>query len=123
MMEVCPYDCGNKTEFGYCKTSACINPSYRGKWYGDWNFTPEMLEKPVYTKQKMKECIRTFGDTFLNNAEEIACLAMKEGSRTTRVQLICTMSVEEIPNIRIEIEQYPQRIILPWEYGRKELTE
>ena len=82
-----------------------------------------LAEKPVYTKQKMKECIRTFGDTFLNNAEEIACLAMKEGSRTTRVQLICTMSVEEIPNIRIEIEQYPQRIILPWEYDRKELTE
>lgn len=24
----CPYDCSNKTELGYCKTTACINHKY-----------------------------------------------------------------------------------------------
>ena len=27
-MGVCPYDCENKTEFGYCKNTGCINPKY-----------------------------------------------------------------------------------------------
>ena len=46
MIYKCPYVCGNKTEFGYCKTTACINPSYQSKWYGDWNSTPDMLQHP-----------------------------------------------------------------------------
>lgn len=25
---ICPYICDNKTEYGYCKTTACINPEY-----------------------------------------------------------------------------------------------
>ena len=25
---ICPYICNNKTEYGYCKTTACINPEY-----------------------------------------------------------------------------------------------
>lgn len=25
---ICPYICDNKTEYGYCKTTACINPKY-----------------------------------------------------------------------------------------------
>ena len=25
---ICPYICDNKTEYGYCKTTACINPQY-----------------------------------------------------------------------------------------------
>ena len=25
---ICPYICYNKTEYGYCKTTACINPEY-----------------------------------------------------------------------------------------------
>ena len=24
----CPYICNNKTEFGYCKTTVCVNPKY-----------------------------------------------------------------------------------------------
>lgn len=28
MTERCGYVCGNKTSDGYCKTTACINPSY-----------------------------------------------------------------------------------------------
>ena len=27
-METCPYDCSNKTEFGFCKTTGCINVKY-----------------------------------------------------------------------------------------------
>lgn len=25
---ICPYICDNKTEYGYCKTTACINHKY-----------------------------------------------------------------------------------------------
>lgn len=25
----CPYRCDNKTEFGYCLTTGCINPNYQ----------------------------------------------------------------------------------------------
>lgn len=25
---ICSYICDNKTEYGYCKTTACINPKY-----------------------------------------------------------------------------------------------
>ena len=28
MAEVCPYPCQNKTEYGYCKTTGCINPKF-----------------------------------------------------------------------------------------------
>lgn len=28
MVGPCPYNCENKTSFGYCKTTACINPKY-----------------------------------------------------------------------------------------------
>lgn len=27
-MTTCPYVCNNKTEFGYCKTTVCVNPLY-----------------------------------------------------------------------------------------------
>ena len=46
MMEKCPYDCKNKTEYGYCKTTVCINLAYQGKRYGDWNFVPKMFKHP-----------------------------------------------------------------------------
>ena len=29
MLDLCPYQCDNKTEFGYCKTTWCINPKYQ----------------------------------------------------------------------------------------------
>lgn len=29
MIGLCPYDCFNKTEYGYCKTTGCINPVYQ----------------------------------------------------------------------------------------------
>jgi len=29
MIGVCPYDCENKTEKGYCKNTGCINPKFR----------------------------------------------------------------------------------------------
>lgn len=29
MTDKCPYDCWNKTEYGYCKTTGCINPAYQ----------------------------------------------------------------------------------------------
>ena len=25
---MCPYNCGNKTSDGYCKTTGCINPAF-----------------------------------------------------------------------------------------------
>ena len=29
MTGMCPYSCDNKTEFGYCKTTGCINDRYK----------------------------------------------------------------------------------------------
>ena len=29
MIGLCPYNCSNKTEYGYCKTTGCINPKYQ----------------------------------------------------------------------------------------------
>ena len=29
MIGICPYDCNNKTEYGYCKNTGCINPKYQ----------------------------------------------------------------------------------------------
>ncbi len=46
MIGTCPYVCDNKTEFGYCKSTVCINPAFQSKFYGDWNFTPEMVQSP-----------------------------------------------------------------------------
>ena len=31
MNSPCPYVCNNKTEYGYCKTTGCINPKYDGR--------------------------------------------------------------------------------------------
>ena len=28
MIGACPYLCSNKTDFGYCRTTGCINPKY-----------------------------------------------------------------------------------------------
>lgn len=28
MIGTCPYPCSNKTDFGYCRTTGCINPKY-----------------------------------------------------------------------------------------------
>lgn len=28
MIGTCPYPCKNKTEFGYCRNTGCINPVY-----------------------------------------------------------------------------------------------
>lgn len=29
MITTCPYPCDNKTEYGFCKTTGCINKDYR----------------------------------------------------------------------------------------------
>ena len=36
----CPYwDCPNRNELGYCKTTACINPKYQSETYRTTNYT------------------------------------------------------------------------------------
>lgn len=35
MMGQCPYVCNNKTGFGYCNTTACINPKYQSSSTGE----------------------------------------------------------------------------------------
>lgn len=53
---LCPYDCANKTEYGYCKTTACINQKHDHTWSacgenGNWlNFIP------VATKDAVVRC-------------------------------------------------------------------
>ena len=42
-MMPCLYPCENKTEYGYCKTTDCINPRYNGSGTYTTNFI-----KPEY---------------------------------------------------------------------------
>lgn len=36
----CPYwDCPNRNELGYCKTTRCINPKYQSETYRASNYT------------------------------------------------------------------------------------
>ena len=38
-MNICPYICDNKTEYGYCKTTTCINPGYHNIDYSHYTYT------------------------------------------------------------------------------------
>ena len=29
MIGQCPYDCNNKNELGYCRSTGCVNPEYQ----------------------------------------------------------------------------------------------
>ena len=35
MMGPCPFDCYNKTEYGYCKNTGCINSAYQQIVFND----------------------------------------------------------------------------------------
>lgn len=51
MTNNCPYVCDNKTEFGYCKTTVCINPKYNQFSVTKW------LEKAEYVQViRCKDC-------------------------------------------------------------------
>ena len=50
-MNACPYVCNNKTEFGYCKTTVCINPMYNQQSITKW------LDKADYVQVvRCREC-------------------------------------------------------------------
>lgn len=50
-MITCPYVCNNKTEFGYCCSTACINPKYNQQSITQW------LEKADYVQVvRCKDC-------------------------------------------------------------------
>lgn len=43
---ICPYICDNKTEYGYCKTTACINQKYNTTYIiSNRTLTNEELDK------------------------------------------------------------------------------
>ena len=56
----CPYwDCPNRNELGYCKTTSCINPKYQYQEYitldrtiNYENYVDTGLEKVVYNDEK-----------------------------------------------------------------------
>ena len=53
----CGNDCNNKTEFGYCKTTACTNPKYVGGVNVGINetiiFVPNFLDDSQYFGRKV----------------------------------------------------------------------
>lgn len=59
---LCPHTCSNRTEFGYCRSTACINPDYNGSGtYVCSNTTefiyPNMLGlKPPLRIDIIKDC-------------------------------------------------------------------
>ena len=46
----CPYPCRNKTEYGYCKTTVCINPKFDRTrtftWYDPIEIAPIIEAEP-----------------------------------------------------------------------------
>lgn len=50
-MNTCPYVCNNKTSYGYCMSTACINPKYNQFSVTKW------LEKADYVQVvRCKDC-------------------------------------------------------------------
>ncbi len=50
---ICPYICENKTEYGYCKTTSCINPKYNQTYIiSNRTLTDEELRKIKHEKEK-----------------------------------------------------------------------
>lgn len=45
-MSICPYPCGNKTEFGYCRTTGCVNPRYAQQIF--YSHNPQFIWSQVY---------------------------------------------------------------------------
>lgn len=60
-MNTCPYVCNNKTEFGYCCSTVCINPKYNQQTVTAW------LSKADYVQVvRCKDCrfYRFYDSTF-----------------------------------------------------------
>lgn len=50
---ICPYICDNKTEYGYCKTTACINHKYNQNYIvSNHTLTNEELKKIQQEREK-----------------------------------------------------------------------
>lgn len=46
MNNICPYICDNKTEYGYCKTTYCINQKHNNKAViSNYTLTADELER------------------------------------------------------------------------------
>ena len=58
---ICPYICDNKTEYGYCKTTACINPKYNQNYIvSNHTLTNEELKKIQQEREKGGEGERIY---------------------------------------------------------------
>lgn len=62
MNSPCPYICNNKTDYGYCKTSACINPTHRTPTFTSYDpieiarqYAPK-FDKPVVDMVAVVRC-------------------------------------------------------------------
>lgn len=75
-MNTCPYVCNNKTEFGYCCSTACINPMYNRITVNQW------LEKADYVQVvRCKDCRHWQGKSENDATEE--CDGVMGNIRTT----------------------------------------
>lgn len=55
----CPYwECPNRNEFGYCKTTVCINPKYQSNTYRTTN-TTEIVRNETYYTDCLEEVIES----------------------------------------------------------------
>ena len=62
MNSPCPYICNNKTDYGYCKTSACINSTHRAPTFTSYDpieiarqYAPK-FDKPVVDMVAVVRC-------------------------------------------------------------------
>ena len=50
---ICPHICDNKTKYGYCKTTACINPKYNQSYIvSTYTLTNDELKKILQAREK-----------------------------------------------------------------------
>ena len=64
-------------------------------------------------KQKLIECITVLADSLKNRAEDIADMTLPNRTRLIRIEMV--IDTEAVPLISITAEQYPDRLVIPWE--------
>ena len=61
MIGTCPYNCSNKTSYGYCKTTACINLNYQQNQINQNNtliFPVTIANRCFATKQDLLDFVK-----------------------------------------------------------------
>ena len=74
MRTCCHYDCSNRTSFGYCKTTVCINSNYATEWIAStWNKTEQAVYNPLTNSDRIRSMTDEELADFLNEVNMTSC--------------------------------------------------